>query len=218
KSAGLGWAVFVSNLEAAKTVFFDSANTFPKSIRSDQHHSVFGRLIFGPNVAFLNDPHWKLQRKVANPAFRRSMPVNMFGQLTLTLFDTMEQQYSRTVDFGKFDAPMDIRYHWKSSLCVWYYHQKLSKLVPHRRELHQKVDHSLDMIDQIIINKGEQVEKGDLQNTFLEENEKDLLPLMIESEKRGEGAMSNEELKSNVTVFLLAGYYTTASALAFAAY
>ncbi|KAI8054964.1 cytochrome P450 [Gilbertella persicaria] len=70
-----------------------------------------------------------------------------------------------------------------------------NSLVPHRRELHQKVDHSLDMIDQIIINKGEQVEKGDLQNTFLEENEKDLLTLMIESEKRGEGAMSNEELK-----------------------
>lgn len=38
----------------------------------------------------LNGHEWKSQRKVANPAFRRSMPVKLFGKLTQEMFRSME--------------------------------------------------------------------------------------------------------------------------------
>lgn len=33
---------------------------------------------------------WKAQRKVVNPAFRRSVPVKLFGKITQDLFEAME--------------------------------------------------------------------------------------------------------------------------------
>jgi cytochrome P450 len=54
-----------------------------------------------------------------------------------------------------------------------------------------------------------------VQNDDLEENEKDLLTLMIERGKRGEGILSDAELKSNLCLFFFAGHDTTSNALAF---
>ncbi|KAI8079521.1 cytochrome P450 [Gilbertella persicaria] len=74
------------------------------------------------------------------------------------------------------------------------------------------------MLNAMIVHKREQIENGDLQNKDLEENEKDLLTLMIESEKRGEGILSNQELQTNICLFFLAGHDTTSNTLSFAMY
>lgn len=42
------------------------------------------------NIAVLSGSRWKAQRKVANPAFHRSMPVQLFGRLTQEMFKVME--------------------------------------------------------------------------------------------------------------------------------
>lgn len=41
-------------------------------------------------MGFLDGQAWKTQRKIANPAFHRSMPVKLFGELTVELFKVME--------------------------------------------------------------------------------------------------------------------------------
>lgn len=67
--------------------------------------------------------------------------------------------------------------------------KELVWMFPDRVKAHREMDRFLNMLDEVIVNKRNilEKEKGD--------NEKDLLTLMIESENRGEGLMSNEELK-----------------------
>jgi cytochrome P450 len=35
---------------------------------------------------------WKRQRTVANPVFHRAMPIEVFGQITLKMFESIETQ------------------------------------------------------------------------------------------------------------------------------
>lgn len=67
-------------------------------------------------------------------------------------------------------------------------------LFPKRRELHRKLEEFLNMLDNLIQKKKESLTHEENQSD-LEENEKDLLTLMIESEQKGEGALSDENLK-----------------------
>lgn len=71
--------------------------------------------------------------------------------------------------------------------------RKLLFLFPERRRLHQVLDKFLVMLDEVIANK-RAILKERTGNVNLNDNEKDLLTLMIESEMLGEGALSNEEL------------------------
>jgi cytochrome P450 len=66
-------------------------------------------------------------------------------------------------------------------------------LFPKRRVLHNKMTLFLEMLDEVIKNKRLSIEKG-LKNEALQDNERDLLSLMIESEIDGE-TMNDEELK-----------------------
>jgi cytochrome P450 len=68
-------------------------------------------------------------------------------------------------------------------------------LFPKRKRLHQKLDKFLDMLETVITCKKRDLKQGNVHNDALEEHERDLLTLMIESEMRGGDAMSNEELK-----------------------
>lgn len=68
-------------------------------------------------------------------------------------------------------------------------------LFPKRVQAHKEMDRLLLMIDQVIESKRKLIASGENKNNALEENEKDLLTLMLESENRGEGVASNSELK-----------------------
>lgn len=50
-------------------------------------------------MVLLSGNEWKSQRMVINPAFRRSLPVNLFGRVTEELFLTMENM-NKTVDIS----------------------------------------------------------------------------------------------------------------------
>lgn len=65
-------------------------------------------------------------------------------------------------------------------------------LFPKRKRAHDDMSAFLDMLDSVIEYK-RQVLKG--QDSLQKEHEKDLLTLMIESENKGEGALTNEQLK-----------------------
>lgn len=65
---------------------------FPKaSVNDGTAGTLIGKFVGGPNIVFLNGHDWKNQRKAANPAFRRSMPVKLFGKLTQEMFKSMEK-------------------------------------------------------------------------------------------------------------------------------
>lgn len=68
---------------------------FPKADISNMFHgTLFGKFVFGPNLVILNGHEWKSQRKIANPAFHRSVPVKLFGNSTLEMFQVMENMGS----------------------------------------------------------------------------------------------------------------------------
>ncbi|OBZ91245.1 hypothetical protein A0J61_00715 [Choanephora cucurbitarum] len=222
------------------------------------------------NTAMLNGSAWKAQRKLTNPAFHRAMPVNLFGDLTLELFQVIDQA-NGSVNFTELITRWTLESIGKAGFGIVFCReeknmmsftytsswlgfefnaisQKDSKWVKtytvinsglsnpihflfpfldrydsiwlsaKRRYLHHQMDLFLEMIDQVILKKRTAIERGDSENNFLPEHEKDLLTLMIEGEMRGEGVMSDEELRSNVCLFFLAGHETTSSALSFAIY
>lgn len=73
--------------------------------------------------------------------------------------------------------------------------EKFLWLSSKRRQMHKDLDHFIEMIEHVIQARRNEINLGDWHNKNLEENEKDILSLMIESENRGEGILSNEELK-----------------------
>lgn len=68
-------------------------------------------------------------------------------------------------------------------------------LFPERKRLHEKLDKFLKMLDGVIERRKDLLKEGNSHNSHLQENEKDLLTLLIESENRGEGLLTHEELK-----------------------
>lgn len=91
-------------------------------------------------------------------------------------------------------------------------------MFPKRQHVHKKMDEFLTMLDDVIQAKRKALSEGRVTNDALDENERDLLTLMIESENRGEGKLTDEELKANLCLFFFAGHDTTSSALSFAIY
>jgi cholesterol 24(S)-hydroxylase len=68
-------------------------------------------------------------------------------------------------------------------------------LFPKRRQAHQDLVKFQGMIRGVIEEKRGKIESGENQNENLDDNEKDLLTLMLESEMKGEGKMTDTELE-----------------------
>ncbi|KAI9360255.1 cytochrome P450 [Pilaira anomala] len=241
-----GWEVYVCNPEIAKQVLLKHELFPKIPADDGTEATLFSRFIGGPNILILNGHAWRSQRKVINPAFHRSMPVKLFGKLTQEMFKAMETMETTInvsdmmerwtleaigrAGFGfKFNAILDRDSKWVHTYnsCnigmrdpFFFLLPKMDQeyvwLFPKRVKIHRQMDSFFQMLDNVIEAKSESLKKGDFQNDALEENEKDILTLMIESVNRGEGYMSNEELRSNLLIFFIAGHDTTANALAFA--
>lgn len=67
-------------------------------------------------------------------------------------------------------------------------------LFTNRQYIHEQTEIFLDMLDEVIENKKLDMKNG-VANSSLEENERDLLTLMLESGEEGSGNMSDYELK-----------------------
>ncbi|KAJ8655901.1 hypothetical protein O0I10_008341 [Lichtheimia ornata] len=240
-----GWAVHIVDALAAKK-FLLKTDIFPKTENTMQDGQLFRRVIGPRHIFNLSGNEWKTHRKVANPAFHRSMPINIFGRVTEKLFKVMddESQYGpieihnytirwaldalglAAFDFD-FNAVQDKDNEWVSryntvttsafdmkylvfpSLDTW-----LLPFNPSRKQKHAEADKLLGMIDQIILEKRKTLQNKSFTATEKQDGEKDLLTMMIEAENSGEGVLTNQELRSNVVVFLIAGHETAADSLA----
>ncbi|CDH48236.1 cytochrome p450 [Lichtheimia corymbifera JMRC:FSU:9682] len=240
-----GWSVHIVDPGAAKKFLF-KIDIFPKTEHAIQDGQLIGRVMGTRHIAILNGHEWKTHRKVANPAFHRAMPINIFGQITHRLFKVMDDQLQNgpievhsqmtrwtldalglfAFDFD-FNAVQDQDNEWVSryntvmtsafdvpylvfpSLDTW-----LLPFNPSRKQKHAEADKLLGMIDQIILEKRKTLQNKSSTATEKQDEEKDLLTMMIEAENSGEGVLTNQELRNNVVVFLIAGHDTTANALA----
>ncbi|KAI8143289.1 cytochrome P450 [Fennellomyces sp. T-0311] len=243
---GDGWAVRITRPEAAKK-FLLKPNIFVKANREEETKDTLGqRLNIGPNIAFLNGDAWRHQRMIANPAFYRSMPVDLFGTLTVKMFEYMDS-HEGSVDFrdmmerftldaiGKAGFGFDFHsLEDKNSEWVLIYNDiitaiqnpvfllfplldtKFRFLFPGRQSKHERLTKFLSMISGVIQSKREVLKES--KKLRIKDTEKDLLTLLLEAGKEGGRSLTDEELLSNICVFFLAGHDTTANALSFAAY
>lgn len=209
---------------------------FPKAALSHERKGTLSsKFLIGPNIVMLNGHHWKDQRKVANPAFRRSMPVKLFGDLTLEMFKVMEAS-SEVVNvsdlmerwtleaigragFGfKFNAISDNGNEWVKTYNainegirnpIFFLFPSLDTtfrwMFPERKRVHREWDKFSNMLNTIIQHKKEMIKNG-IKNDALEDNERDLLSLMIESGNEDNSALSDEELMVENFIYLFFFY------------
>lgn len=197
---------------------------FPKTVLAHEYKDTLNsKFAIGPNIVMLSGHSWKSQRKVANPAFRRSVPIKLFGNLAQELFKSMETM-DESVNFsdlmerwtleviGKAGFGFEFNaIHDRDSEWVTRYNKlsdalrdplfflfpaldtKFRWLFPQRQKIHQEMKLFSNMLSKIIQHKKEMIKNG-VKNDALEDNERDLLSLMIESGEEDNEALSDEEL------------------------
>ncbi|KAI7883978.1 cytochrome P450 [Lichtheimia hyalospora FSU 10163] len=238
-----GWTVHITQPAAAKK-FLLKTDIFPKADRTPLLKTLLGRFTGIRHLVSLNGHEWKAQRKIANPAFHRTMPVAVFGRLGAKLFSMMDSLSEKgPIDFHDmterwtldvmglviygfdFNAVNDTNSEWvkRYTTVMSGAFDPLYLMFPildnlllpfNARRMHQydELQKLLKMLDHVIVSKRNAVKNGEYQH--VDDSEKDLLTMMIEAEDAGEGIMSDEDLRSNVCLFFIAGHDTTANALA----
>ncbi|KAI8070933.1 cytochrome P-450 cyp509A1 [Gongronella butleri] len=86
-------------------------------------------------------------------------------------------------------------------------------LLPERREAFKRMKAFLNMLGEIIDHKRAILKEEKAAPSSHEEHDRDLLTLMLESEMRGEGVLTKQELLNDLVIFFVAGHDTTANAM-----
>ncbi|ORZ01521.1 cytochrome P450 [Syncephalastrum racemosum] len=240
------WTVYLVDPVAVKT-FLMRNGTFPKTMESidafDQSHpnvQFWGR----ENLGFSVGDSWKRQRKIIFPAFRRAMPVQLFGELVPKMFDLIDKEHSTiaidlmqrftldalglaafSFDFHALDnhnnewevAYEMIRKELVSPLTnmLARYDYILKYIIPGRAEKQAAVSKINHLLSDIA-NERRKMIKRNPDMLKVPDSEKDLLTLMLESDLENSDDPASEELiRANLATFFLAGHDTTANTLSF---
>ncbi|KAJ2954985.1 hypothetical protein NQZ79_g8924 [Umbelopsis isabellina] len=129
-------------------------------------------------------------------------------------------------DFEALENPDNEKVHIYNSIMdglkspIFFFFPFLDKYflwaLPNRRQQHLNCDTLHQLFNSVIDNKRKVLVE---QKERHEDPEKDLLTLMLEAgEDDPSQALSDEELRENLTIFFIAGHDTTSSALSFALY
>ncbi|KAI8139343.1 cytochrome P-450 cyp509A1 [Fennellomyces sp. T-0311] len=99
-----GWAVHIARPEAAKALLLNMS-AFEKNFTNTSlgaEGTVIGRLRTLHSIISVDGAQWKAHRMIVNPAFHRSMPIELFGRLTTELFGISDESISHgsaSIDF-----------------------------------------------------------------------------------------------------------------------
>ncbi|KAF7726767.1 cytochrome P450-dit2 [Apophysomyces ossiformis] len=244
----LQWTVQLANPEAIRTVLMrtDKFPKSLGLLKTLGDNSPFTRFFGFRNIAVTNGDEWKQQRKLMSPVFHRSMPVQLFGNVMTKVFRNIDASDGTvavpdlmqrlTLDviglsaFGfDFNALDEARSEWLTTYEVVregirspipLLIPRLDKYVHYFSSGRRRIMAAVDKLNGLLLDMAERKREQLIQNAMeqKEEHEKDLLTLLLEAERRGEGEASNEFLRSNLAIFFLAGHDTTANALSFCIY
>ncbi|KAI8575071.1 hypothetical protein K450DRAFT_263489 [Umbelopsis ramanniana AG] len=242
----VGWCVYVENPALIKKVLL-KGELFPRAEHSfGEGDTLLNGMIRHPSILTEPGAKWKKHRKASSPAFHRAMPVKIFGHLVQNLFveiekDVNDVEISGLLERFGFDAITSAGFEYNANaigdknsdwvklytdlkdgafhplyFLIPAFDTKYRHFFPSRVQLHQDLKRFIGKIEDIIVDKRAQLANNRSQ---VDEAEKDLCTLMLESEADGEGgSLSNEELLNDLIAFILAGHDTTANALSSAFY
>ncbi|KAI8150286.1 hypothetical protein BJV82DRAFT_662368 [Fennellomyces sp. T-0311] len=94
------WTLTVGDPLLLQTLLRDP-KTFPKEVNA----SLDPDLILTnaePNMGNSGYVDWRRQRRVANPVFHRSMPIQVFGNIVTTMFTSIDAEKTADVDFADY--------------------------------------------------------------------------------------------------------------------
>ncbi|KAL1917664.1 uncharacterized protein VTP21DRAFT_4057 [Calcarisporiella thermophila] len=239
------WSVFLSDPAYIK-IFMSRTDIIPKVKTSTQGKYVTD--FFGAeNIAVSNGEEWKRHRKVLNPAFRHTIPTQIFGECVHELFEYIDSANSRAdaVDIPALMRRLTLdalgrvlfRFNFNAlknpdnDYCK-FYHRTVDGLSNPFRALFPKAEPIISLFDRdaiqslagfnklilgIIESRRKEIQNG----LYKEEKDqhKDMLTLMIEAiSTDSESGWTTEDIKNNLMVFFLAGHDTTQGSLSVAIY
>ncbi|KAI8579671.1 hypothetical protein K450DRAFT_240961 [Umbelopsis ramanniana AG] len=238
-----GWTVNVANPEAIRTILYKT-DMFPKTtvFQEQKYKNLMTKFVGDNNLVFSNAHEWRKRRKIANPAFHRSMPAKTFAVLTSRMFEQIEkadgpvdvqkllQRFTLDaiglIGFGfEFNATNTPEGEWVTTyndvadnvgdfkyLFFPILDTTLLGLFPERQKKHESLNRLNELFDRVIQHKKSELAKG---GSNVEENEKDLLTLMMEA---GNGddqhePLTSKEIRDELVLFFIAGHDTTSNAM-----
>ncbi|CAG8732773.1 4235_t:CDS:10 [Cetraspora pellucida] len=230
-----GWSVLITNIEYAKAFFAENDDVLPK-VEAPEDHPI--RKFFGRGISFANGEHRMRQRKMAMPAFNKSLKPEMIGECTselitllnkhtdtpLDIFTLMKRITVQTLGKMAFSYDMEALNSLEEEPYFLTTYEKIVELIQNpllmisrfTYKLPLKVNRELSQLigefDQFIYNVIEQ-RKIDLAKEKTKEDHIDLLANMLENIGNENFEYTIKDLRDELTSIFSAGHNTTASSL-----
>ncbi|KXN66522.1 cytochrome P450 [Conidiobolus coronatus NRRL 28638] len=220
-----GWSVMIGNPKLAKEVS-SKDNIFPKhDIKKEVLSPHLKRFLGLSQVLGSVGDEWKRHRKVVNPIFNQSWDTKWKKQCNNSEVNIQDKIQRMTLDvFGKaiFDYDFKAVKEQDSELYNLYVSifdgtfNPLYSVFPFldnlpyfkRPEVSKKLDAYHEFIEGIIKLKEKEIVEGK------ENNSKNLVSSLIQSNiKLGDDKLSNDEIRDDLSIFIIAGHDTTSNTL-----
>ncbi|CAO3624112.1 unnamed protein product [Cunninghamella echinulata] len=211
---------FLEQFAGTHNILFSNGQEWLKhrKLVNPAFHRSFPVKLFGESVQDLFD------------TWEKKYPQNEFTLDVTEYFDRLTLQIIGKAGFGfDFNSIKDENSEWQlvyrnvlENLRSIFFllfpklEQNYLWLFPKRQKEFQELYKWRNLLSQVIENKRKELKENKSED--LDDSEKDLLTLMLESELNGEGVLSNEELVGDIAIFFAAGHDTTSTATSAAFY
>ncbi|GES99837.1 cytochrome P450 [Rhizophagus clarus] len=230
------WLVIITDLGLVKDII-TNPDLYPKVPLKETFPGSLIAQYYGTNVVMSNGDVWKRHRRIINPSFR-NLPVHVFVESVMKMLNVMEKvdnepiefknlMHSLTLDvlgraafgfdFNNLEDPKNVYVTTYNEVIEeignpLYFLFPFFRYIPRTGTL-KKVA-KLNSLYDGIVQKKRQSMKLEKINEKINNNSADLLEYMIQACNDSENqTLTNEELRYNLAIFMLAGHDTTANSL-----
>ncbi|CAI2198323.1 3583_t:CDS:2, partial [Funneliformis geosporum] len=227
------WCVVTTDLELTKDLIAKT-DLYPKTSLEESFPGSLLASYYGTNVVFSNGDVWKRHRYNTNPAFK-SLPMHVFDESALKFLKVIEKVDNGPIeikglmdrvtldvlgkaafgfDFNNLEDPTNdyvTTYHEVTEECnkPIYFICPFIKYIPYfnRTEARKKAAKMNYLFNGLIEKKRKSMETDELSKK-IDNNSADLLECMINVSNNPKYPMSDEEMRHNLAIFMLAGHET----------
>ncbi|KAI9298315.1 cytochrome P450 [Neoconidiobolus thromboides FSU 785] len=228
------WEIIVSDVTSIKYIF-NHTDVFLKKKDKDFTENQLRRKFFGISNVVSNDKQeWKRHRRIINPAFKKTWPVELFGECANDLIDVIQKNGTKPIVLNDLFSRLTLdalgkglfSFHFeavnnssKSEMInaynevtkeifnpIYFTFPVLESIVPSRQYYHHKNEEFRSFLAEIITLRKKEIENGNSKD--------DLISLLLKNMKEStKESLSNNEVINNLATFFLAGHDTTANTL-----